>query len=180
MRVRETFWRDLIAEIRAVYDGDLTYAANWYDDFEHIPFWDALDYVGVQAYFPLSEDEAPTVEALRAGWADHETSLRAVHEQTGKPVLFTEIGYRDVGHAAARPWEWPERHATPEADEALQARLYTAFFEEVWPEPWLAGAMLWKFYPPSDRDHAGDFTPQGKAAEAVIQRYFAAGRAASP
>lgn len=172
VRTREAFWRDLIAEIRTVYDGDLTYAANWHDDFEHVPFWDALDAVGVQAYFPLSEADAPSVETLRAGWARHEASLQAVHERTGKPVLFTEIGYRDVGHAAARPWEWPERHAIPDADEALQARLYTAFFEEIWPEPWLAGALLWKFYPPSERDHAGDFTPQGKLAEKVIRQAF--------
>ncbi len=176
VRARETFWRSLIAEVRAVYHGELTYAANWFDDFEHVPFWDALDYVGVQAYFPLADDtDPPSAEQLRAGWEQHKADLEASHLRTGKPVLFTEIGYRDVGHAAARPWEWPARdeaHEALEADEALQARLYAAFFEEVWPEPWLAGAMIWKFYPPSDRSHAGDFTPQGKAAEAVIRRGF--------
>ena len=172
VRARESFWRGLIAEIRTVYDGDLTYAANWYDVVEHVPFWDALDYVGVQAYFPLSDVPSPSIDALRAGWAAHKADLEAVHVRTGKPILFTEIGYRDVGHAAARPWEWPARGDAVEADEALQARLYTAFFEEVWPEPWLAGAIVWKVHPPSDRTHAGDFTPQGKLAEAVIRRAF--------
>ncbi|MEM1044049.1 MAG: glycoside hydrolase [Bacteroidota bacterium] len=178
VRTREAFWRSLIAEIRTVYDGELTYAANWYDDAEHVPFWDALDYVGVQAYFPISEADDPGIDTLRAGWKPHKEILRALHTRTGKPVLFTEIGYRDVSFAAARPWEWPERRAlAAETDEALQARLYTAFFEEVWPEPWFAGAILWKWYPPSGRSHAGDFTPQGKQAEAVIREAFRSGGA---
>jgi hypothetical protein len=169
---REAFWRALIAEIRTVYEGELTYAANWHEGFEHIPFWDALDYIGVQAYFPLSEDEAPSMPALRQGWHQHEAALGAVHRRTGKPVLFTELGYRDVPFAAARPWEWPPHQpAVADPDPALQARLYTAFFEEVWPEPWMAGAILWKWHPPG-RDYAGDFTPQGKPAEAVIRDAF--------
>ena len=173
VREREAFWRSLIAEIRTVYDGQLTYAANWYEDFEHVPFWDALDAIGIQAYFPLTEADAPTVAELRAGWERHERAVAAVHERTGKPVLFTEVGYRDVPHAAARPWEWPDRH-TPvtEPDENLQARLYQAFFDEVWPEPWMAGAILWKWHPPSNRSRVGDFTPQGKLAESVIRQAF--------
>ena len=173
VREREAFWRSLIADVRAVYDGRLTYAANWYDDYEHVPFWDALDVIGIQAYFPLTEASAPTLADLRAGWEAHEAPIEALHRRTGKPVLFTELGYRDVPHAAARPWEWPDRH-TPavEADPALQARLFEAFFAEVWPEPWMAGAILWKWHPPGDRDRTGDFTPQGKPAEAVIREAF--------
>ncbi len=175
---REAFWRSLIAEIRTVYAGEVTYAANWYEDFEYIPFWDALDVVAIQAYFPLAETPAPTVEELCAGWDQHKLAIEAVHERTGKPVVFTEIGYRDVPHAAARPWEWPpHRERVAETDEDLQARLYTAFFEEVWTEPWMAGAIVWKWYPPSNRSHAGDFTPQGKPAEAVIRQMFGAGTA---
>lgn len=176
VREREAFWRSLIAEVRTVYAGDLTYAANWYDDFEQVPFWDALDVIAIQAYFPLAETPSPTVDELCAGWEQHKRAIEAVHERTGHPVVFTEIGYRDVPHAAARPWEWPAHREPPaEVDEAMQARLYTAFFHEVWPEPWMAGAILWKWYPPSDRSHAGDFTPQGKPAEAVIRRAFGAG-----
>ncbi|MDX1532258.1 MAG: hypothetical protein R3362_12080, partial [Rhodothermales bacterium] len=114
VREREAFWRGLIREIRAVYGGRLTYAANWHADVEQVPFWDALDAVGVQAYFPLTEDAAPTRETLERGWAEPLRTLEALHARTGKPVLFTEIGYRDVPYAAARPWEWPS-----DADDAL-------------------------------------------------------------
>jgi hypothetical protein len=173
VREREAFWRSLIADVRAAYGGRLTYAANWYDDYEHVPFWDALDAVGIQAYFPLSDADTPDLATLRSGWQRHLSAIESVHERTGKPVLFTELGYRDVAFAAARPWEWPVRRAPVDApDPALQARLYGAFFDEVWPEPWMAGAILWKWHPPGDRDRTGDFTPQGKPAEAVIREAF--------
>lgn len=177
VRQRPAFWRSLIAEIRTLYQGQITYAANWHADFAHVPFWDALDYIGVQAYFPLSTETNPLLETLRKGWQPHADSIRVLHERTGKPVLLTEIGYRSVSYAAAEPWRWPSREeaGVVPPDYELQARLYQAFFEQVWPEPWLAGMIVWKW-------HAGgrmgdgrlnlNFTPQGKPAEQVIARWF--------
>ena len=52
-------WQDLIKDIKKVYFGKLTYAANWDDDIGSYTFWEALDYVGVQAYFPLTKDLKP-------------------------------------------------------------------------------------------------------------------------
>ena len=182
-RQRPDFWRRLIAEVRTVYSGHLTYAANWWDEYEHLAFWDALDYVGVQAYFPLSTATAPAAGQLRRGWQRHRRALLRTARRTGRPILFTEIGYRSVPGAAAEPWRWPSREevGTVAPDEALQARLYEAFFAELWDEPWFAGAIVWKWYPPRpdqpdrpDRQDrlALDFTPQDKAAEAVIGRWF--------
>ena len=50
---RPQYWNQLITKIRAVYKGKLTYAANW-DEFEDTPFWGQLDFIGIDAYFPLS------------------------------------------------------------------------------------------------------------------------------
>jgi len=58
---RPDYWRSLIEEVRAIYGGRLTYAANW-DKYARIEFWDALDLVGVDAYFPLADDATPEVE----------------------------------------------------------------------------------------------------------------------
>ena len=171
VRERPAFWRRLIASVRGVYGGRLTYAANWYEEYEAVSFWDALDYVGVQAYFPLSDEKNPPAGALHAGWQAHCEALRRLSEKTGRPILFTEIGYRNVGYAAAEPWRWPERGTEPAADEALQARLYAAFFDRVWSEPWLAGAVVWKWHAGKDRRITG-FTPQGKPAADVLRRGF--------
>ena len=56
----EERWRKIIAAVRAVYHGKVTYGGNW-DSFEQVKFWDALDYIGVLAYFPLTK----SVESVR-------------------------------------------------------------------------------------------------------------------
>lgn len=178
---RPEFWRNLAEEVRTVYDGRLTYAANWHEEYEAIAFWDALDYVGVQGYFPLSEEEAPSLEALRAGWRSHQQALKEVHDRTGQPVLFTEVGYRNASSAAEAPWRWPERDASSASvDSALQARCYRAFFSTVGRAPWLAGAIIWKWHPEPEREHPNGFSPQGKPAEQVLRRWFTGRSATSP
>lgn len=183
VRTRPDFFRSLIAEIRTVYDGKLTYAANWWEDYEDVTFWDALDYIGVQAYFELSKEDNPTDEMLHAGWATPKATMQRLSEETGKPVLFTEIGYRNVSYAAAQPWRWPARNEAAPQDDALQARLYEAFFASLWHEPWFEGVILWKWRPPFDdlkrsqRRREGTylgFSPQDKPAEQVIARWFTA------
>ncbi len=172
---RPDFWRALITEVRTVYNGDLTYAANWYDEYETIPFWDALDYVGVQAYFPLSDAASPSTEALIRGWDAHVDTLQEVAGRTERPVLFTEAGYRSVRTAAAEPWVWPDRHADAPNSHApeLQAQLYEALFTRFSDVSWFAGIVLWKWHPARNADRPQSFTPQGKPAEDVIRQGFA-------
>lgn len=172
VRERPDFFRALIAEVRTVYPGPLTYAANWHDDYEDVPFWDALDLVGVQAYFPLATagDAARSVERFVEAWRPHIESLHRVHERTGKPVVFTEIGYRSVGYAAAEPWRWPSRDEVATPDPVLQAQLYRAFFESLWHEPWFEGAFVWKW---EDGRHGPlGFAFHGKPAEDVLAAWY--------
>lgn len=66
---RPNYWLDLIAEIRNIYSGRLTYAANW-DEYENVSFWDKLDYIGINAYFPLSQKQHPERMELELAWQD--------------------------------------------------------------------------------------------------------------
>lgn len=79
----ERFWRDLIAEVRQHYPGPLTYAANWGEEFETLRFWDALDYMGLNNYYPLPDNLDFTAQLER---------VSAVQSRTGKPLLLTEVG----------------------------------------------------------------------------------------
>lgn len=169
---RPDFWRALIAKVRTVYKGRLTYAANWHDEYETVPFWDALDYIGVQAYFPISESSAPSIEDLVHGWDTHVETLREVATRAERPVLFTEVGYRSVQTAAAEPWVWPDRDQQDSADVdmALQARLYRALFQRFASVPWFAGAVFWKWHPEHAADRPHGFTPQGKPAEDILRQ----------
>ncbi len=177
---RPEYWRGLIENIRSVYQGKLTYAANWWEEYEQIEFWDLLDYIGVQAYFELSDQPVPTDEMLVEGWEPHVEVLSGLSEHLNRPVLFTEIGYRNVDDAAAKPWRWPSRdeigRVTP--NNALQAQLYTVFFNELWNETWFSGAILWKWHGDRDQRRTSSlgFTPQGKSAEEVIRQWFNSGR----
>jgi hypothetical protein len=181
MQQREAFWRGLIEDVRAVYPGRLTVAANWYGDADVLPFWDALDLVGVQAYYPVTERENPSADEIRAGWEGIGRRLRALHEATGKPVLLTELGYRSIGHAAAEPWRWPERGEAAEPAPDLQADLYDAALGTLWTLAFVEGVVLWKAYPEPDADrHRLDFTFQGKPAEPIVRRYFSTGQPAGP
>lgn len=181
VREREAFWRSLIGDVRALYPGAITYAANWYEDFEHVPFWDALDYVAIQAYFPLAQDGQAdlSVTALQQAWTPHKAAIQRVAEATGKPVLFTEVGYRSVGYAAREPWRWPERGETAHPDLDLQRDLYEALFTTFWHEPWFEGTIVWKwpYRPSSSRRDPGrrlelDFGIEGKPAEAVLAQWY--------
>lgn len=170
---RAAFWRQLASDVRTVYDGTLTYAANWYAEYESIRFWDALDYVGIQAYFPLSDATNPSMKALRDGWQGHRQRLQRIHERTDRPVLFTEVGYRSAPSAAAKPWEWPERDETPVAGaDTLQAQCYRAFFEVMHDAPWFAGAVLWKYQAVAERRPPTGFSPQDRPAEDIIRHWF--------
>ena len=176
VRERPQFWRALIGDVRKIYGGKLTYGANWHDDYEHVAFWDSLDYIGVQAYFPISKNEAPSSADLQSGWRAHVKNLESIAAREDLPILFTEIGYRSVHYAAGEPWRWPSRDESAQPDLRLQEDLFSAFFESIWQKPWFSGAIIWKFH--GDGHHRWsmlDFTPQGKPAEEVIRRWFEGG-----
>ncbi len=165
---RPAFWQRLIGQVRQVYKGKLTYAANW-DRYENIPFWNQLDYIGVDAYFPLSDHREPSVQELADGWKSHLRSLQKLADNVQKPVLFTEFGYRSCDHAAQRPWE-SEIDCIPNV--TIQANAYAAIHKAVWPQPWFAGGFIWKWFmesEPRHREH-DQYSPQGKPAEKVLQK----------
>lgn len=87
----EDRWRELIAQVREVYDGPITYAANW-SDYWRVPFWDALDIIGIQGCFPVTEAENPTSIDLDEGWERIVTELRDYSVEQKRDIVFTELG----------------------------------------------------------------------------------------
>ncbi|NND05075.1 MAG: hypothetical protein HKN87_01735 [Saprospiraceae bacterium] len=174
---RPQYWKDLIRAVRRVYDGKLFYAANWFEEYEHITFWQELDFIGIQAYFPLTEKEEPNVDQLCIAWKPWIEKLDRFSRAQGKPILFTELGYKSTLDAAVEPWRW-----LSQADEQLaaspqtQANCYEAFFRSVWDTPWFAGVMFWQWQGAGHRSVGRmerDFTPQSKPAEEVMRTWFA-------
>lgn len=180
---RDADWRLLISKIRKVYSGDLTYAANFSDEYQDVRFWDELDYIGIQAYFPLVQGEQPTIEEVQEGWKSPIKQLQKISNKHKKPILFTEVGYKSTKDAGIEPWVWPSREGIEERkssfSEETQAILYEGLFSEVWDQPWLAGIHIWKWYPGGSTSNRRrqqefniDFTPQNKMAEGVISNWY--------
>lgn len=171
---RPEFWNDLIQEVRSLYGGKLTYAANW-DEYEDVPFWSKLDFIGVDAYFPLSDSETPTVQEIETGWREHIDELKIFACLENKQIAFTEYGYRSMDNCAKEPWNTEELFGPNQSNLEGQRNAYEGFFKAVWKEEWFAGGFLWKWF--GYHDVAGGpndnrFTPQNKPAEEVIREYY--------
>jgi hypothetical protein len=165
---RPEYWNQLITEIRQIYTGKLTYAANW-DEFERVPFWNQLDFIGVDAYFPLSESKTPTVEELVEGWQPWKTKMFNLSKAVQKQVLFTEYGYRSMDYSAKKPWLVDRTEEKPNMQSQMNCK--EAIFTAIWGENWFAGGFVWKWF--ANHASAGGeqdnrFTPQNKPSLKII------------
>lgn len=167
---RPEYWMQLIAKIKKVYRGKLTYAANW-DDFDKVPFWNELDYIGIDAYFPLSEAANPTVNELTLAWKKHIDKIEATQKKFNKKIMFTEFGYRNADFAAEEPWT---EHKNNKNNQA-QVNAYEALFRVLTTKDWFVGGFAWKWYADDyhrEEKNSVDYTPQDKPALETIRNWY--------
>lgn len=168
LTVHEDEWRTLIRDVRRIYQGPLTYAAHWESELARIAFWDDLDYIGVNFYFPIAGrrelPEADSAEMERAS-----RTIKTVQARFAKPLLFTEVGFPAVATAAARPWEENASALDPE----LQALCYQTWLERFAREPGVNGMFWWK-WPSHGRGSPFDpsHRPLAKPAMEVLREWF--------
>ena len=154
-------WLKIIARVRKIYPGPLTYAANFGDEFQNLKFWGALDYIGLQEYYPLSNALSTTALVKK---------VEAVQKRYNKPVIFTEVGFPSVPDANHHPWE---DGSAGKVALQLQARCYQAIFRAFYSKPWFEGMYWWKvgsngFGGPEDTS----LTPWGKPAMEVVRKWY--------
>jgi hypothetical protein len=167
---RTSDWQSVISEVRALYGGPLTYAANW-DNFENVTFWQDLDYAGIDAYFELTDQLDPSLEDLLAAWVPWESQIADFATDQNVDVVFTEIGYRSIDGANIRPWEWG---SGGDIDLQEQSDCYEAAFLTFWDRDYFGGYFWWDWWP--DPTHGGPdddgYTPHGKPAEERIVHWY--------
>ena len=171
---REKFWRQLIRDIKKSYSGAITYAANW-DEFTQVRFWDQVDYIGLDAYFPLVVAKTPKVQSMKKSWNQPHKQIQLLNKIYGKPILFTEFGYRSINNCSWRQWEIQDVPFDKFVNLQAQSNAYQAFFEQFWEEDWFAGVFIWQWYTNDARaggENNSDYTPQNKPAEELIQSWF--------
>ncbi|MGI5836933.1 MAG: glycoside hydrolase family 113 [Chloroflexota bacterium] len=179
------YWRSMIAEVRGRFDGFLTYSAQWgsapasaeqdqFREYEQIEFWPDLDYLGISAYFELTQDgqPSPTNQELVFNWDEwRKLRIEPFQARYDMPLIFTEVGYPSAPEAARHPWAGG---GSSMVNLQLQAALYDALFESWAGVDWFHGAYLWFW--PSDFERGGladsDYPPLGKPAEQVLRNWY--------
>ena len=162
-------WIQFILELKTVYTGRLTYAANWNDPILEMDmrFWQELDFIGIQGYYPVSETSNPELKDIVAGWKKHIVTLEEISRKYGRPILFTEIGYRADKDATVQPWEWyaPWSPLTTKKSTEAQLLAYEGFFQSLWDKEWFVGSFIWQW-------RSFDFGIQGKPAQNIMTKWY--------
>jgi len=170
--IKEDKWKTVvIPPIREAYKGPLTYAANWHDEYQYVKFWDKMDYVGIDAYFPLSRENTPTYKEIKDGWAPWVKEMEEFQKNVNKPIIFPEVGYSSADGSAKIPWE--EAVGRP-LNMKLQEDCYRAVLETFWPKEWFYGVYWWKWGTNKGLGGKGNkgFTPQNKPAQDLIKEWY--------
>lgn len=169
------YWRRLIDDVRARFGGWLTYSSNW-DEAENVLFWEQLDLIGINAFYPLHGEDGASDADYRAGAEAIVPSVRELAEVHQMPVLFVEVGYTTRADAAVQPWLWPDGMEGVVIDEREQARALQASFDAFLPEPWFAGFFVWRMYAHLDdvsQENLWGFSPHAKQAEPMLEQVWA-------
>ena len=157
----EASMRAIIAEVRKHYGGPLTYAEtnvvsrNYGAGPDDIAFWDALDYIGVDAYNPVVVSGSLTYDQAYAGLKSNSISagdpapkvdisavLAGLSAKFNKPVLFTEMGLRSVTGAASSPSDFLSKPGEV-PDNSEQYNYFKAFLDIYQHQPWVSGMNIW-------------------------------------
>ncbi|MCQ9207199.1 MAG: discoidin domain-containing protein [Omnitrophica bacterium] len=164
----EAEWRDVIASVKKVFKGSLIYSANW-TEYEDVPFWDLMDFVGIDAYFPLTDKDDPTKEELVTAWNGIADSIGSwlTDSSLNKGVIFTELGYASSDGTNKQPWA---TLVNPE-DQKEQADCLDAALAVLSKRNWFKGIYLWQYFP-QDRWSPLGFPIRGKLAEDVLKKWY--------
>ena len=167
--VRADQWRSLVKMIRGIYSGPITYAANPGEVWD-VTWWDAVDAIGADAYYPLTQINHPTVAELKEAWMPIVSRMGQFSRGWARPIIFTEIGYRSVEGANQQPSDPVAINLQEQADR------YQAVFEAFKGQAWWHGVFWWNWTPdllqggPQDND----FTANNKPAENILRLNYGA------
>jgi hypothetical protein len=153
---READWRALIAEVRSVYGGLVTYNCDKYQE-DRVTWWDAVDVITSSGYYPIDR------------WDEELDRIEAAVAASGRPFFFMEAGCPSRTGSPEKPNDWA-LPGTPSGAEQL--RYYEAMFAACDRRAWVRGFMLWDWppalYDASVADADDDYCIHAKPAGAFV------------
>ncbi|MBQ7844686.1 MAG: 1,4-beta-xylanase [Clostridia bacterium] len=153
-------WRDLIAQVRKVYHGPLTYNCDKFQE-HHVTWWDAVDAISSSGYYPIDQLE------------EHFQRVEAVAEKFNKPFFFMESGCPSREGSEYIPNNW--NYGGEQSNEA-QARWYQAYTDMLIKHSKIRGSVWWdwsaiRLYPIETAATNNGYCTYGKPAEKILQAY---------
>jgi autotransporter-associated beta strand protein len=177
---QEANWRNLIGSVRSRYTGQLTYAANWGNPAigSTVNWWDAVDYMGIDAYYPLTGVNNPTPAQLQSAWANRAAQIESYHNSINpnQPLLFTEAGYMNYDGTNTQPYGFV---AGAPNDQHEQADSYQALLGAMTPKNYFKGVQWWA-WDLNPNPNPIDYTPLGKLAMDAMASYYVPGYTVGP
>lgn len=157
---REAEWRKLIADIRGVYHGLVSYNTDKYQE-HNVSWWDCVDVISSSGYYPIDD------------WERQLDRIEAVVKKYGKPFFFAEAGCMSVKGSSLVPNNWTVRGAAAPEE---QRDWYEAMFAACEKRPWVEGMAFWswgeRMYPESRALTRMDYEIFGKPAEQTVRHYY--------
>lgn len=165
-------WLPVIGAVRRAYGGEVLYAAN-HDEYKQVAFWEAVDLVGIDAYWPLSAQRPADAAELTAALMTRRDELAAFAARVNHRILFTEAGFASQAGTASAPWSGD---VSKQVAKDEQAAAYDALLTAFTGQPWWAGVFFWMWAVSAEhgvlRPTALDHAIWGKPAEAVVQKWW--------
>lgn len=161
---RDAEWRALIAAVREVYPGLVTYNCDKYQE-DRLTWWDAVDVISSSGYYPTGT------------WEKHLDRIETVVERECKPFVFLEAGCPSRDTSPALPNDWALDGAP---SGQAQADYLAEMFEACARRPWVQGFFLWdwpaELYAPEDAVSNTDYCMYAKPGADVVRDAYASMR----
>ncbi|KJL45498.1 hypothetical protein RS81_00191 [Microbacterium terrae] len=159
---QEAHWRRLIADVREVYSGPITYNCDKYQE-DRVTWWDAVDVISSSGYYPIEQ------------FHEQLDRIEPVVRASGKPFFFMEAGCPSREGSPDLPNDWSLPGAPSGAE---QLRYYRTMFEACRSRDWVRGLMLWDWpadlYAVADATANDDYCPYGKPAGHYMAQQYSA------
>jgi hypothetical protein len=140
--------------------------SNAFGSYEWDPanflWWDAVDIIGIDAYFPLTNTNEPSVAQLEDAWRGSTVHgaqlaaptqngnlfqrLQSLFTRTHRPILFTSAGYESVSGSNQSPGRATILSDTA-SDQYEQLNDMEALLDTFSPQPWWLGVVWSPDYP---------------------------------
>lgn len=167
-------WMKTIDMVRRIYHGPLVYNTN-HGKEERAKWYDAVDYFGISAYYPVEATPGASMEEMMTIWEQVADKLETVSKRLGKKVIFMEIGCRSALGCAQMPWDFT--HQEFPFSEEEQANFYASSLEVMSKRSWFMGYFWWDWgthiYDTREQALADTgFNIHLKKAEEVVKKWY--------